>query len=405
MGRGETSTVEDRRPDTINVPITIGWTQTIEIKDQMDEVLPAEDFLSLLSKETTGKIVAELEKSYSDVRKCDYPILPQFLAIVYMKLKKIKYLSSLLRELKAKNGELAEKLGFKKENGTVEIPSYKNFWTFLKVRVGEGRLDALSVIAIAELDKKLRLRGIEFGKKTAHDGYVIRAHDKGAVYNGHYETTMYKGEVGFDIDLMVPFYGCATTGTDYDGSYVVPFVERLDAVKKDGRTMWLDGHYASIENFAILNHTHKVRTIMNIPKDQRVISEDGSLETIERRYQSLHEKADFVAGATLDYKLTFLMRYGRIGEVGYYYRNQYVQEYIDNQAAYEKEYHRRSAEESGNNVMKNGLVDTENASYGTGLANRNLHVKWCILAMQIVALIRVQHGRTRGLTSVENIAC
>ena len=105
------------------------------------------------------------------------------------------------------------------------------------------------------------------------------------------------------------------------------------------------------------------------------------------------------------YKLTFLMKYGRVDEVGYYYRNKYVKEYISNPTRYEKMYHRRSAEESGNNVMKNGLVDTENASYGTGLANRDLHVKWCVLAMQITALIRAQRSRTENLTSVENLAC
>ncbi len=66
----------------------------------------------------------------------------------------------------------------------------------------------------------------------------------------------------------------------------------------------------------------------------------------------------------------------------------YVQEYLDNRGAYEKEYHKRSLEEAANNLIKNGLVDTENASNGTGLRNRNLHVKLCFLAMQLVALIR-----------------
>ena len=199
--------VENRRPSTITVPIAIGWTQTVEIKDQLDEILPVEDFLLLLSEETTSKIVAELEKSYTDPSMCDYPILPQFLTVVYMKLRKIKHLSALYRELRAKDGRLAEKL---------------------------------------------------------------------------------------------------------------------------------------------------------------------------------------------DYKLTFLMKYDRTDEVGYYYRNTYVKEYIYNPAEYEKEYHKRSAEKSGNNVIKNGLVDTENTSYGMGLVDRNLHVKWCILAMQVVALIRAQHGRTGG---------
>lgn len=66
---------------------------------------------------------------------------------------------------------------------------------------------------------------------------------------------------------MVPFYACAATGTDYDGSYVVPFVERLDSVKRDDQTVRLANRYSSIKNLAMPNHTCKARTIMNIPKD------------------------------------------------------------------------------------------------------------------------------------------
>ena len=144
---------------------------------------------------------------------------------------------------------------------------------------------------------------------------------------------------------------------------------------------------------------------MNIPQDQRIISEEGSQESIDKWYQSFHEKEDFIVDADIEYKLSLLLKHGRIEEVGYYYRNRYVKEYLDNKEAYEKEYHTRSLEESGNNLSKNGFVDTENASNGTGLRNRNLHVKLCILTMQLVALIRAQRGRVAKLTSVENIAC
>lgn len=364
-----------------------------------------EEFIGLLHQDTFDKILTELRKSYSDVRKCDYPILPQLLAIVYMKICKIKYLSALHRKLSADNSKLAEKLGFEKENDEVKLPSYNNFWVFAKIRLIGERIDDISEKVLSELKRQLHLRDIELGKNTAHDGFVIRAHDKEAVYNGHYETTMYKGEAGFDLDVMVPIYGCATKGTDYDGNYVVPFAEKLDKIETVGREIYLDGHYTSLANFAILNHVHKVRTMMNIPQDQRVISEEGSLENIDKWYQSFHEKEDFVVNADTEYKLSLLLKYGRTDEVGYFYRNKYVQEYLDNPEKYDKEYHKRSLEESGNNLMKNGLVDMENASNGTGLKNRDLHVKLCILAMQLVALIRAQCGRVAKLTSVENIAC
>jgi hypothetical protein len=387
------------------VSIAPGMIQEVELPDPLNEVLNVEEFIGLLHQDTFDKILTELEKLYSDVRKCDYPILPQFLAIVYMKLSKIKYLSALYRKLSADDCKLAEKLGFERENGEVKLPSYNNFWVFTKIRFVGEKIDDISEMILSELKGHLHLRGIELGKNTAHDDFVIRSHDKEATYNGHYGTTMYKGEAGFDLDIMVPIYGCATTGTDYDGNYVVPFAEKLDKIEKDGRRIYLDGHYTSLANFAVLNQVHKVRTVMNIPQDQRVISEEGSLENIDKWYQSFHEKEDFTVNADTEYKLSLLLKYGRVDEVGYYYRNRYVQEYLDNPEKYDKGYHKRSLEESGNNLMKNGLVDTENASNGTGLRNRNLHLKLCLLAMQLVALIRAQHGRVAKLTSIENIAC
>ena len=382
-----------------------GVYQNVEIQDPLDETLSVEDFLKLLSPETEKGVLAELEHAYKDARKCDYPILPQFKALVYMKLQKIKYLSALYRKLKAENCKLAEKLGFEKEDRKVKLPSYNNFWIFRKVRLVAERIDQISEIILLDLKRELHLRGVELGKNTAHDGFVIRSHDKEAVYNGHYETTMYKGEVGFDLDVMVPIYGSATTGTDYDGKYVVPFAEKLDKIVKEGREIYLDGHYTSLANFATLNQVHKIRTVMNIPQDQRVISEEGSLENIDKWYQTFHDKDDFIVNADTDYKLSLLLKYGRVDEVGYYYRNKYVREYLDDKDSYYREYHKRSLEESANNLIKNGLIDMENASNGTGLRNRNLHVKLSVLAMQLVALIRAQRGRVTKLTSVENIAC
>lgn len=164
---------------------------------------------------------------------------PQFLAIVYMKLSRIKYLTALYRKPSANGCKHAEKLGFMRENGRVKPPSYNNFWVFAKARFCENKIDKISEVILSELKRELHLRGAELGKNTAHDGFVIRAHDKGAVYNSHYETTMYKGEMRFDLDLMVPIYGSATTGTDYDGNYAVPFAEKVNMIEKDGRVIYL----------------------------------------------------------------------------------------------------------------------------------------------------------------------
>jgi len=396
----------DDQSETISIQIASGISIDIYLKNPMDEVLSIEEFLRRIPKDIVKKVTTALEKLYSDLRKCDYPILPQFLALAYMKLRKIKYLTVLHKELHADNGKLAERLGFKKNDGKVQIPTYKNFWNFLKIRLKADSIDNISTTALVELDKELSMHDVVLAGKIGHDGIAIRSHDKEAVYNDHYKMTMYKGEVGFDLDLLLPLHGTATTGTDYDGNYVIPFAERVEGINKQHRTLYADGHYPTIHNFAVLNHVYRWNTVMNIPGDQRIISDVGTVDNIDKWYQKLHAKDDFTVGATIDDKLSVLMKYGRVDEVGYYYRNLYVSEYLKNPDAYTKDYHNRSLEETGNNCLKNGLVDIENTCNGTGLRNRNLHLKLCILTVQLVAATRAHYGITdRGMVSVKNIGC
>lgn len=396
----------DDQKETISIQITSGISIEVKLTNPMDEVLSVEEFFKQLPPNITNNITTQLEHLYSDIRKCDYPILPQFLALIYMKLCKIKYLTDLHRRLCADGSKLAEKLGFRRKNGKVEIPSYKNLWNFMKIRLKEEYIDDLSTITLKELDKEISSRNVVLAGKIGHDGIAVRSHDKEARYNDHYKMTMYKGEVGFDLDLLIPLHGVVTTGTDYDGNYLIPFAERIDGINKQHRILYADGHYPTIRNLAVLNHVYRWRTVMNIPVDQRIISEDGKEDNIDKWYQKLHTKEDFIIGATVNDKLSVLMKYGRIDEVGYYYRNIYVSEYFNNPETYDKDYHNRSLEETGNNCLKNGLVDIENACNGTGLRNRNLHLKLCILAVQLVAVTRAKHGvADRKMVSIQNIAC
>lgn len=103
--------------------IAPGIYQNVEIKDPLEKILSVENFIRLLRPETEKGVQAELERIYKDARKCDYLLLPQFKAPIYMKLQKIKKLSALYRKLRAEDCRLAEKLGFVKENGEVKLPA------------------------------------------------------------------------------------------------------------------------------------------------------------------------------------------------------------------------------------------------------------------------------------------
>lgn len=394
------------QPEYIEVRIAPGVVQRVRIRNPLtEETIQVEDLILMIDEDTKKFVVDRLKRQYVDSKTCDYPIWPQFLAAVYLKLAKIKYISVLYRKLIADAGNLARKLGFVDEKGKTSMMSYQNLWLFVKKRLDPNILDELSEYVLRRINERMKLYDMEFCKNVAHDGIAIRSHDEGARYNDHYGFTMYKGEMGADTDYLIPISFEAAEGTDYDGHYAKAFAEKLDKIEKKPRTGTFDGHYTELENFAVLNHKHQMRTVMNIPEDQRGITKEGSVKEITRLYQRFHKDDNFKVDADLEYKLGFLLDHGRIEEVGYYYRNLYVKELTKNEERYMKEYHRRSLDETQNNMVKNGLVDIEDACNGTGLRNRDHHGKLCVLAVQLVALIRLLHGLTEQLTSVQNIAC
>ncbi len=386
----------------IEIPMPYGIEKVI-LDGPLDAgSIPVEALLRLLSDETKKKIETRLKRQYIDATTCDYPILPQFLAAIYMKLMKIKRITALYRRMTADDGALAEKLGFeRRDDGKIVMPCYSNLALFIKKRLDENTMDELSAIVLVEINERLKLYGKDFGSEIAHDGVVIRSFDRDAVYNKHYDTTMYKGEIGADINTLIPLYGTVTCGTDYDGNFAIPFVQKLDAIEKKARTGYFDGHYASLQNFAVLNHIHKVKPIINVPITQRRVAVTGGMRNINKQYQKLHNKPGFVVNADVNTKLSLLLEYSKTKVVGYYYRNIHVKSFKKNM----KDFGKRSLEETVNNSVKNGLVDVENGCNGAGIRNHDHHMKLCILSVQLVALIRLQNGITEDLTSVKNIAC
>lgn len=389
----------------IEVSVAPGVVQDVRIRNPAEENIQVEDFLLLIDENTKKFVIDRIKQQYTDAEMCDYPIWPQFLTVMYMKLSKIKYLTVLYKKLKSNCLSLAQRLGFVDKKGKTSMMSYQNLWLFAKKRLDPNTIDELSDYVLQKINERMKLYGIEFCNNVAHDGIAIRSHDPGAKYNDHYGFTMYKGEMGVDTDHLIPISFEGAEGTDYDGHYVLPFAEKLDRIDKKPRNGTFDGHYTSLENFAVLNQRHKMRTVMNIPESQRNIVKEGNVREITKVYQKFHKDEHFVVNADIDYKLSFLLNRGRLDEVGYYHRNHYIREWKKGKKKYMKEYHHRSLDETQNNMVKNGLVDVENGSNGTGLRNRDQHGKLCILVMQLVVLIRLQHGVTKHLTSVGNIAC
>ena len=365
-----------------------------------EEPIAVATFLSKIGAADLAAITEVLRPFYKNMESCEYNPASQFLAQVLMKIKKLKFFTQLDRLLNADNGKVAKMLGFEIEDGKPKTPNRKTLWHFVKVRIGE-KMNEIFAVVLKMLKSAAENSGIEFGDMIGHDSTPIRSNDKEAEYNGHYEKRMYKGQLCACLKTLVPLYGQASEGaSSYDGHFLLPFTEKISILPQN--RICADCHYATLENYACANHVYGIETYFGIAENISY-SEEGSEERINEIWQKNWEHPLFNENATMKQKLDLLMAIGKTDVVGYYYRNKYVNEKKETPEVFNAKYHRRSLEETMNSKMKE-MTAAETICNGSGKRNMNIHWKWCILAVQLVALIRMRHGVKEELTSVKGIS-
>ena len=95
------TTSENRaQEEYIEVSIAPGVFQKVRIRNSLtEETIQVEDLLLMIDEDTKKFVVDRLKQQYIDSTTCGYPILPQFLCTIYMKLMKIKFIKNLYRKL------------------------------------------------------------------------------------------------------------------------------------------------------------------------------------------------------------------------------------------------------------------------------------------------------------------
>jgi len=366
-----------------------------------------EELIAVAPVEIRSRIESILVKFYKDPRKCDYPLFPQFLSIIVMKFCRIKYFTQLEKKLKADNGKLAEIIGFERdENEEIKIPSDKNFWYLVKIRIGEKNIDLLLTEMLKLLNETAKRKDIKFGEVVGQDPIKYESEDKKAVYNGHYKTIMYKAQLNSCLDTLIPLYGEITKGTRYAGGDIISYLDKIRESGIKPKRVCLDGEFDEIENFAILNGVLRIESYIRIDTPEKVpMTEKGIRKKVKETYQKYWAKENFNSNATTEEMAEFLAQNGELEISGKYYRNQYRREIIKHPETFYPKFHKRSLEETVNSrILDPAMFSPETTCNGTGKRNQNIHWKWCVLSIQILALIRMYYGARKDFTSVKGIA-
>jgi len=120
--------------------------------------------------------------------------------------------------------------------------------------------------------------------------------------------------------------------------------------------------------------------------------------SIKIEYQKFHHESDFKVNASEDFMMKYLVKKGCYGTVGYMLRNMHMAAKEECPDGYMDHFHRRNITESENDYIKNdnGL---QRAIRRKGKETIELQFHLTLLALHVVALVRLQNGVKKNLVS------
>jgi hypothetical protein len=300
-----------------------------------------------------------------------------------MKLRGIKTLTKAYRLLRT-NPEVAKNLGF------CSLPTYETIRHFANDLLTAKVLKAIFYAEVGEI--KAKLNG-DLGKVTIEDATVItaKAKDPEAEYNGYYDDRGWKKDLVIDQPTGV-FLSFSDLGiNDNEADCLVGHLGELEKIGIHVGKNIVDGKYPTYENIAMAKHGYRTDLLYS-PQEHWVHNPKGEPEEIERMYQKYWQEEDFSPEASIGYKLRFLFDRGEYEAVGAYYRNKVMEDGQD------EDYGQREKIESANGYLKSQMGFEALPRKGSRAAFR--HTTLCLIAINAVALTRLQHGVREALTSV-----
>lgn len=330
-----------------------------------------------------------------------FPVDAMIKASIIRRIKCMRSFQKLVNRFELHPNE-AKLLGFKEIKGKIHIPDRKTFWHWENKRICTELLEEAMDQSIVELRKRLKNHEITLGKRIGIDATPLEAmyNDSDAKYNEHYKIKGYKIHGATDLDNNIPLAIYITTANVNDSKIFKVLLSKLKYLGIKFEKIYADAAYDSYEHFAIVHMKYNAKFYTRL-QENSIFNEKGTEEQIQHEYNKLWKKHDFVKPdqATLNDKLSLLMKYGKHQNVGAYFRNQLFEktrEYSNNETD-AKNY--RNSAEGLHGYLKKYLNLQKYLDY-KGLRNVERHVRWTYLAIISLALARVQNGITDNLTQI-----
>lgn len=360
-----------------------------------------------------GPLMPVINKYYSVKEgKEKYPRIAMIKTLILKKIKRIKFFTSTEKYLETNPDEAIE-LGFDvNSDGQVIVPDHETLRHFEKVRLGnEGMDKTMEAFCIQVVNAGNKL-GLKIGENTGTDSTPIEVpHDPDAAYNGHYKKIMVKAHITEDYDHNIPLAKKICGGTENDDPYLEFMLDKTAiSAKNNMNESWFDGGYNSHKNIALVHikfglkphypindgWRENVKYEHTFDRKKYVLTPEEEINYLySKRWRETYYKTD----ASLEYKMQCLIKEELYEPVSVYFRNSYIQEYEECPDGVLDVYHRRNGNEGVNSYLKEYL-GLETHINGKRFKNIDIHATGCCIAMLAVALIRLQHGIKKNLSSV-----
>ncbi|MEA2054978.1 MAG: hypothetical protein U9O96_07750 [Candidatus Thermoplasmatota archaeon] len=351
------------------------------------------EFLSHLNLEFLDPVLKEMFPRLEYIR---LKVYARVRLVLFMKLRGIKRITDAYRILQT-NPMVAENLGFYPNN----LPRYETIRHFINDLLAE-KVDKVFYRVVEEIDRRMKKKGEKLGKGR-EDATVITAkrNDNEAEYSGYYKTK------GWKKDLLVSkqgiFLSYRDMGINDDEGYALPYhLQKLKEVGIKLNDSTVDGKYPTYENIAIAHCGYQTNLLYK-PQKHWVYNEKGSPRKIRERYSRYWKDEWYKPDATIEYELQFLYKKGEYEYAGAYFRNLQVKKYEASEELRKEITQGRNENEGFNSYLKQ-RVGFESELPRKGKKEAFFHTTLCLLALNMVALTRLQNGITENITSVAYLA-
>lgn len=325
-------------------------------------------------------------------------LYPRLKLVLFQKLRPDLQKVSQLYSVLTSQDEVAKNLGFTPGY----LLGYETIRHFINDLLDEEILNKTFHEELSEIQRQLIcLKQQPLGKETIEDATIITAkrNDPEAKYSGYYKDYGWKKDLLIDNKHKI-FLGYQNLKiTSDEAEALLVHLKRLYQCDISVNVVTVDGKYPTYENIAKAKHEFGTNLFYK-PQKNWAHNSKGDLDVINKRYQQYWKHDGFKIHTDIRYKLGFLFQQDDFDYVGAYYRNQHVAHY--NQRV--KHCRRRYTLERNGNEGFNGYVKQQ-MGFETSIPRKGekqafKHTTLCLIALNAVALTRLQHGIKKNLTSI-----